>query len=124
ARPFGRENVAGLCTRSSAGLGADVSVDRATGAGLLSALAHVRLLDVLHGRAPVHEVDLTPPLDDRLLTFLTRSAAGLGVPVELLELGAGDGLPVLLARCAVDSDAGDSDAGGLWTLAADTSWRA
>jgi hypothetical protein len=54
-----------------------------------------------------------------VLTFLARTAANLGVEVDLLELGAADEqpAPVLMARTTVGETVH-------WTAAADTSWRA
>lgn len=105
---------------TSVGLGVGDDPAQARGAALLSALGFRALDAALRGRAQVRQVRLDRVADDPALTFLARTAAGLGVTAELVELGDPDRapVPVLLAR-AVDPVDGTSR----WALAADTSWR-
>lgn len=111
ARPYGPANVAGLVTRTPAGLGAASTPAGAVVAGLLSALAFAALDRALRRQGDVSRVDLA--VADPQLTFLVRSADTLGVELELLELAAP--VPVLLAR---------TGAGPLWAVAAATEWTA
>jgi bacteriocin biosynthesis cyclodehydratase domain-containing protein len=111
ARPFGRENAAGLVTRTSAGLGAADSAAGAVVAGLLSALSFAALTAALRRRGPVSRVDLAG--SDAELTFLVRSADTLGVGLELLQLDAP--VPVLLARTGGDSP--------VWAVGVALGWR-
>ena len=68
----------------------------AAGAALLAALAHTAVLDAVRGRAAVPLAQ--DAAGDAELEFLHKTAAALGLGVELLDL-TGDGpAPVVLAR--------------------------
>jgi bacteriocin biosynthesis cyclodehydratase domain-containing protein len=105
--------------RTGGGLGVDATPEQARGDALLAALGDDALRAAMHGEVPVLSVRAPWHADDPVLTFLARTAATLGVEVDLLELGSADAqpAPVLLARTTV----GDAV---LWTAATDTSWRA
>ncbi|MCX4510742.1 TOMM precursor leader peptide-binding protein [Streptomyces sp. NBC_01619] len=96
-RPFGQYNRERMVLATSAGAGAGSGAQEAAGRGLLSALAHDALLRAVGGTASVSPVF---PDEDPELVFLLRSAANLGVEVELLDLGeAGrSSTEVVLAR--------------------------
>ncbi|MFC9328565.1 TOMM precursor leader peptide-binding protein [Kitasatospora sp. NPDC057015] len=113
-RTFGPYNRDRAFESTGAGTGAAGSPAGATARGLLSALAHDALRRTLRG-APAARIGLDAFQDDAELVFLARSAKNLGLELELLELGAGDGqvLPVALAR-AVDPGTGHTD----WAVAA------
>ncbi|WP_371483934.1 TOMM precursor leader peptide-binding protein [Kitasatospora sp. NBC_00315] len=104
-RTFGADNHGRMFEATSAGTGAGDSPGAAAARALLSALAHDALRQALRG-APAARVALAGLAglaglpDDAELVFLARSAANLGLDLELLELGAGShGLaPVVLAR--------------------------
>jgi ribosomal protein S12 methylthiotransferase accessory factor YcaO len=82
---------------------------------LLSALAYDALTRVLRDRIRPTHLDLDA-LADPVLRFLLRTAEGLDLTPELLELDAT--VPVVFARCSPPAT-GDR----LWTLAAATSIR-
>ncbi|MFG1810392.1 TOMM precursor leader peptide-binding protein [Streptomyces sp. NPDC049040] len=99
-RPFGPDNQARIVEPTAAGTGAGATPAAAAARGLRTALAHDALRAALGGSLAV---GLLAPAeadaDDAEITFLLRSAAGLGVELEILELGAGRYfLPVVLAR--------------------------
>lgn len=105
--PYNRERVA---EPTSAGTGAGGSAREAAARGLLTALGHEALRGALHGTVVVSAVDPAALADagDPELTFLVRSAANLGVALEILDLGS-DGerhVPTVLAR-AVDPGTGE-----------------
>ncbi|MEE4542659.1 TOMM precursor leader peptide-binding protein [Streptomyces sp. V4-01] len=110
-RTFGPHNADRLVEPTAAGTGAGRTPREATGRAVLTALAHATLRAALHGRTPVTAVDpaALEAAGDPELTFLVRSAANLGVPLELLDLGApaAHPAPVMLAR-----------ADGRWAVAA------
>lgn len=111
-RPSGSDNTARIFEATAAGLRAGPSATEAAKQGLLSALAHDALLQTVRGRRTPR---IAPPGDtDPELTFLMRSAANLGLDVQLLDLGEQEhsGTAVALAR-----------AGTRWTQAAGLSWR-
>ncbi|MEU3661478.1 TOMM precursor leader peptide-binding protein [Streptomyces sp. NPDC032940] len=112
-RPFGADNRDGLFEATSAGLRAGASVTDAAAQGVLSALAYDALRRAVRG-AGVSGVEVPADLDPEL-TFLTRSAANLGVEAELLDLGERErsGVAVVLAR-----------AGARWAVAAELSYPA
>jgi hypothetical protein len=102
-RPFGPDNRERIVEATSAGTGAGGTAAEAATRGVLTALAHDTLCRALRGTLAVHRVptqELTG--EDAELTFLARSAAGLGVDLEILDLGASEerALPVVLARAA------------------------
>ncbi|MFE7513113.1 TOMM precursor leader peptide-binding protein [Streptomyces sp. NPDC057540] len=114
-RPFGPDNADRRFEPTRAGAGAGSDLPEAAAAGLLSALAH----DALR-RAVAGSGDTTPIAPevfgaDPETTFLLRSAALLGLTVELLDLGerARSGASVVLARTAP----GDT-APGRWAVGA------
>ncbi|MGW5354122.1 TOMM precursor leader peptide-binding protein [Streptomyces sp. NPDC004031] len=111
-RPFGPDNQARLVEATSAGNGAGTTPAAAVARALRTALAHDTLRRALGGAAEVRRLTPEEDGDDAELTFLLRSAAGLGAGLEILDLGGG-ALPVVLARAA-------DPAGGAprWTLAA------
>ncbi|MFJ6568522.1 TOMM precursor leader peptide-binding protein [Streptomyces sp. NPDC091292] len=120
-RTFGPHNADRLFEATRAGTGAGATLADAAADGLLSALAHDALLRALRGAGPVRRVPLTAPDEpepsgdapgaDAELTFLVRSAAVLGVDLDLLDLGESDrtGVHVLLARGA-----------GTWAVGSET----
>jgi bacteriocin biosynthesis cyclodehydratase domain-containing protein len=111
-RPFGPDNQARLVEATSAGNGAGTTPAAAVARALRTALAHDALRRALGGTAEVRRLTPDADGDDAELTFLLRSAAGLGTDLDLLDLGGG-ALPVVLARAA-------DPAGGAphWTVAA------
>ncbi|MCL2731497.1 MAG: TOMM precursor leader peptide-binding protein [Actinomycetia bacterium] len=115
-RPFGPYNRDRIVEPTSAGTGAGRTPEEATARGVLTALAHDTLRDALHGRVPVAAVDpaAVEAAGDPELTFLVRSAATLGVPLEILDIGAADArtVPVVLAR-----------SGERWALGSAPRWR-
>ncbi|MFE6282172.1 TOMM precursor leader peptide-binding protein [Streptomyces sp. NPDC057877] len=108
-RPFGPGNQDRLFEATSAGTRAGASLADAAARGLLSAVGHDALQRAIR-QGGVPRVAL--PDDDPELTFLTWSAANLGVEAELLDLGERErsGVAVVLAR-----------AGDRWALAAELS---
>jgi bacteriocin biosynthesis cyclodehydratase domain-containing protein len=117
--PFGVANADRVVEPTRAGAGAGFDAAAAIRDGLASALAFTALLAAIEGVRP-SQVPLDALGEDPELRFLTKSAANLGMTVELLDLGASapGGAHALLARCA-------EPRGGLklWTVAADPSWR-
>ena len=115
-RPLGDHNADGAFAAGPAGAGAGGSPAAAVVRGLLSALSWVALGRAL-GR--VCEVGLVEPESlgaDPELASLVKSAADLGVELELLELASP--APVVLARAAaVGRDAGP------WALGTALEWR-
>jgi bacteriocin biosynthesis cyclodehydratase domain-containing protein len=103
-RPFGPYNRDRLAEPTSAGTGAGGSPREAAARGLLTALGHDALRRALHGTSAVRRVDpaALAAADDAELTFLVRSAANLGVELDVLDLGeAREGaVPTVLARAA------------------------
>ncbi|MFE4643499.1 TOMM precursor leader peptide-binding protein [Streptomyces sp. NPDC056730] len=104
-RTFGPHNADRLFEPTRAGTGAGATAADAAAGGLLSALAHDALCRTLRG-ATASRVPLKPLAEgegaDAELTFLIRSAAVLGIELDLLDLGESDrsGAHVLLARGA------------------------
>ncbi|WFE39725.1 TOMM precursor leader peptide-binding protein [Micromonospora sp. WMMD998] len=98
--PFGAANRARGAEPTRAGGGAGGDLAEAVRSGLASALAYRALRAVVEGRAAARQVRLESHGADPELLFLTKSAANLGIAVELLDLtGAPEaGLSVLLAR--------------------------
>ncbi|MYW07011.1 hypothetical protein GT034_01330, partial [Streptomyces sp. SID2563] len=101
-RPFGADNADRRFEPTRAGAGAGADLPEAAGAGLLSALAHDALSRAVRGAGAVSVI--TPQLlgEDPEPVFLLRTAAHLGLTVELLDLGerAFSGASVVLARTA------------------------
>ncbi|WP_333767585.1 TOMM precursor leader peptide-binding protein [Streptomyces sp. IBSBF 2435] len=103
-RPFGADNQGRVVEPTSAGTGAGTTPAAAVARGLRTALAHDALRRALGGSAAVARI--APAAldgDDAEITFLLRSAAGLGAELEILDLAGGPGeraLPVVLARAA------------------------
>ncbi|PZT75512.1 TOMM precursor leader peptide-binding protein [Streptomyces sp. AC1-42W] len=99
-RPFGADNADRRFEPTRAGAGAGADLPEAAAAGLLSALAHDALRRAVRGTGDVSV--LTPQAlgEDPEPVFLLRSAAHLGLAVELLDLGeqAHSGASVVLAR--------------------------
>ncbi|WP_328940735.1 TOMM precursor leader peptide-binding protein [Streptomyces sp. NBC_00250] len=107
-RPFGRDNAHRRFEPTRAGSGAGSDLPEAAATGLLSALAHDALRRAVAGSG---EVALLAPEvfgEDPETRFLLRSAALLGLTVELLDLGerAYSGASVVLARTAGGTGAG------------------
>ncbi|WUH95665.1 TOMM precursor leader peptide-binding protein [Streptomyces sp. NBC_00433] len=99
-RPFGPDNQARIVEPTSAGTGAGATPAAAVARGLRTALAHDALRRALGGTLTVGRI--APEAldgDDAEITFLLRSAAGLGTDLEILDLGESV-LPVVLARTA------------------------
>ena len=115
-RPFGADNADGAFTASSAGSGAGGSVPAAVARGLLSALSWVALDRAVRRQCEVGSVEPESLTADAELAFLVKSAANLGVELELLALASP--APVLLAR----STAGGPEAPP-WALGVATDWR-
>lgn len=88
ARPFGPHNRLRTHLAATAGAGAGSSAAEAAGAALLAALAHTAVLDAVRGRAAVPLAQ--DAAGDAELEFLHKTAAALGLGVELLDL-TGDG---------------------------------
>lgn len=115
-RPFGPYNRDGLAEPTSAGTGAGGTPREAAARAVLTALGHHTLRRALHGAVAVRRVDpaALAAADDPELTFLVRSATTLGVPLDIVDFGAPDGLgvPTVLARSA-----------GCWALGTALRWR-
>lgn len=109
--PTAPANDGGIFHRTGAGLAVAESPAEAMGAGLLGAWSLQRLLTVTAGTARPALVDLASLGAQEQLSYLVKSAANLGITVELLDLSGEDGAPVLLARTA-----------GGWALGAALSW--
>ncbi|MEU6855042.1 TOMM precursor leader peptide-binding protein [Actinacidiphila alni] len=120
-RPYGPDNRDRIVEAGSAGTGAGGTAAEATGRAVRTALAHDTLRRALRGTLTVRRLPVGELIgEDAELTFLARSAAGLGVDLEILDLGAAEerALPVVLARAA------DPATGRWrWTLAAGPRWR-
>lgn len=106
-RPFGPDNRERIVEATSAGTGAGGTAAEATARGVLTALAYDALRRAIGGTLAIHRVPTAelagaPEGADAELTFLARSAAGLGVDLEILDLGGPQErvLPVVLARAA------------------------
>ena len=101
-RPFGPYNHDRVVEPTSAGTGAGRTWGEAAARAVTTAWAHLMLREVLHGRLPVTSLDpaALAAAGDAEITFLTRSADGLGLPLDVLDLGGSPaaGLPVVLAR--------------------------
>ncbi|MEU8262714.1 TOMM precursor leader peptide-binding protein [Micromonospora sp. NPDC048999] len=117
--PFGAANRGRGAEPTCAGGGAGGDLAEAVRAGLASALAYHALRQVVDGRATARQVRLDSIGTHPELVFLTKSAANLGVTMELLDLGGqpATGLTVLLARYRDQTH-------GQWSyaLAADPVW--
>lgn len=117
--PFGAANRGRGAEPTSAGGGAGGDLTEAVRSGLASALAGHALRQVVAGRTIARRIRLETIGTDPELVFLTKSAANLGVAVELLDLGGQPdiGVTVLLAR-SFDPTRGQ------WSsaLAADPAW--
>ncbi|MCT4353368.1 TOMM precursor leader peptide-binding protein [Streptomyces sp. Je 1-79] len=111
---------------TGAGAGAGATAQEAAGRGLLSALAHEALLRALRGETRVAPVAV-PVVDgasvdadgDPELVFLIRSAANLGVAVELLDLGEEERSSAYAVLARETTDHG----GGRWSVGAGLSRR-
>jgi hypothetical protein len=110
-RTFGPYNADRVAEPTAAGTGAGRTPAEATARGVLSALAHATLRAALHGRTPVRAVDPAQlaAAGDAELTFLVRSAANLGTPLEILDLGAPPAHPAPVVLATAD---------GRWAVAA------
>lgn len=97
---------------TSAGAGAGGTLPDAAARGLLTALAHDALRRAVRGSAAPVRLDALDA--DAELTFLVRSAANLGVALDLLDLAEGDrtGVHVLLARSGQD-----------WAVGSEPTWQ-
>ncbi|MER7419502.1 TOMM precursor leader peptide-binding protein [Micromonospora peucetia] len=117
--PFGAANRGRGTEPTNAGGGAGGDFAEAVRSGLASALAGHTLRQVVAGRATARRIRLDTIGTDPELVFLTKSAANLGVAMELLDLGGqpDTGVTVLLAR-SFDATRGE------WSsaLAADPAW--
>ncbi|MFE2617612.1 TOMM precursor leader peptide-binding protein [Micromonospora chalcea] len=104
--PFGAANRARGAEPTRAGGGAGGDLAEAVRCGLASALAYRALRAVVEGRSAARQVRLDTRGADPELVFLSKSAANLGIAVELLDLsGAAEGgLSVLLARYPDQTD--------------------
>ncbi|MFE7750917.1 TOMM precursor leader peptide-binding protein [Streptomyces sp. NPDC057428] len=101
-RPFGRDNADRRFEPTRAGAGAGADLPEAAGCGLLSALAHDALGRAVRQAGEVTVIPHGALGDDPEVTFLLRSAAHLGLAVELLDLGESrrSGAHVVLARAS------------------------
>ncbi|WP_326700473.1 TOMM precursor leader peptide-binding protein [Streptomyces sp. NBC_01754] len=99
-RPFGADNGDRRFEPTRAGAGAGADLPEAAAAGLLSALAHDALRRAVRGDGDVRAIAPAVFGADPETTFLLRSAAHLGVRVQLLDLGerSHSGASVVLAR--------------------------
>ncbi|MFG2639800.1 TOMM precursor leader peptide-binding protein [Streptomyces sp. NPDC048370] len=130
-RTFGPANRDRSHLATGAGVGAGASAQEAAGRGLLSALAHDALVRAVRGDTRVAPVDLpsvdTDPVgaDDPELVFLVRSAANLGVTVELLDLGEDErsSAYAVLAREIPDGSSASPGGRRRWALGAGLSRR-
>ncbi|MEV7280906.1 TOMM precursor leader peptide-binding protein [Streptomyces sp. NPDC093111] len=106
-RPFGPDNADRRFEPTRAGAGAGSDLPEAAAAGLLSALAHDALRRAVAGSRATSLIAPEVFGADPETTFLLRSAALLGLRVELLDLGerAHSGASVVLARTAADDAA-------------------
>ncbi|MEU8762901.1 TOMM precursor leader peptide-binding protein [Streptomyces sp. NPDC048659] len=106
-RPFGPDNAARRFEPTRAGAGAGSDLPEAAAAGLLSALAHDALRRAVSGAGAIAQIAPDAFGTDPETTFLLRSAALLGLTVELLDLGERDrsGASVVLARTPADGTA-------------------
>ncbi|GGY95391.1 hypothetical protein CP967_06475 [Streptomyces nitrosporeus] len=127
-RPFGADNADRRFEPTRAGAGAGADLPEAAAAGLLSALAHDALSRAVRGAG---EISVIPPPalgEDPEPVFLLRSAAHLGLTVELLDLGerAYSGASVVLARTtgtpASEASASGAPAPGIPAPAAPALW--
>ncbi|MCD2462778.1 TOMM precursor leader peptide-binding protein [Streptomyces sp. MBT42] len=114
-RPFGPDNADRRFEPTRAGAGAGSDLPEAAAAGLLSALAHDALRRAVTGSGDTTRIAPEVFGTDPETTFLLRSAALLGLTVELLDLGERDrsGASVVLARTAT----GEPDP-GRWAVGA------
>ncbi|MFE5589175.1 TOMM precursor leader peptide-binding protein [Streptomyces sp. NPDC056549] len=114
-RPFGPDNADRRFEPTRAGAGAGSDLPEAAAAGLLSALAHDALRRAVTGSGDTTVIAPEVFGADPETTFLLRSAALLGLTVEVLDLGerAHSGVSVVLARTAP----GDADPGH-WAVGA------
>ena len=118
-RPFGAYNSEGAWTPTSAGTGVGGSLPRAAARGLLSALSYQALTGAIGARCAVSLVSPDSLDADPELLFLSRSAANLGLRLDLLDLAVPERpSPVLLAR-AVDPLTGR----WRWALGCSVGWR-
>ncbi|MEU3047396.1 TOMM precursor leader peptide-binding protein [Streptomyces sp. NPDC006984] len=115
-RPFGPDNADRRFEPSRAGAGAGGGLPEAAAAGLLSALSHEALLRGVRGAGRTSVIPPAVLADDPEATFLLRSAAHLGLEVELLDLGEAErtAVTVVLAR-ARPAAAGEE---GRWAVGA------
>ncbi|MFE7622255.1 TOMM precursor leader peptide-binding protein [Streptomyces sp. NPDC057509] len=99
-RPFGADNADRRFEPTRAGAGAGADLPEAAAAGLLSALAHDALRRAVRGAGAVCVITPETLGEEPEPVFLLRSAAHLGLTVELLDLGerAHSGASVVLAR--------------------------
>ncbi|MFF9428529.1 TOMM precursor leader peptide-binding protein [Streptomyces sp. NPDC014746] len=114
-RPFGPDNADRRFEPTRAGAGAGSDLPEAAAAGLLSALAHDALRRAVTGSGDTTRIAPEVFGGDPETTFLLRSAALLGLTVELLDLGerSRSGASVVLARTAPDGAAP-----GCWAVGA------
>ncbi|MFJ9853447.1 TOMM precursor leader peptide-binding protein [Streptomyces sp. NPDC101150] len=84
---FGPHNDDRVWLPGAPGTGAGATLGRAAYRGLLSVLAHEAVDQALRGRRTVTRLALEEPYGIPELTFLTRCARNLGLPLELLDLG-------------------------------------
>ncbi|MFG3188808.1 TOMM precursor leader peptide-binding protein [Streptomyces omiyaensis] len=114
-RPCGPANADRRFEPTRAGAGAGPGLPEAAAAGLLSALAHDALRRAVAGTGEVAVLAPDALGDDPELTFLLRSAALLGLDVDLLDLGerTRSGVSVVMARTA-----GTDGAPGRWAAGA------
>ncbi|MFE5075784.1 TOMM precursor leader peptide-binding protein [Streptomyces halstedii] len=123
-RPFGTDNADRRFEPTRAGAGAGADLPEAAASGLLSALAHDALRRAVRGEGEVAVIAPESFGEDPETVFLLRSAAHLGVRVELLDLGehAYSGASVVLARTTGTADGsgtgGSSLAPGSWAVGA------
>lgn len=119
---FGGHNTDGAWTPTSAGTGVGDSLRQAAARGLLGALSYRSLTEAIGARGTAALVNLdgqAGPDADPELRFLSRSAANLGLRLELLDLAEPEQpAPVLLAR-AVDPLTGE----WRWAVGCSVSWH-
>ncbi|GHJ47298.1 hypothetical protein Cs7R123_46400 [Catellatospora sp. TT07R-123] len=117
--PFGPANTDHAVEPTCAGAGAGADLAEAVRAGLASALSHRALRRLLDGAGEARQIRPQTLGDTPELRFLTKSAANLGVQVELLDLGGGPApsAATVLARCE-DAASGRT----LHALATDPDW--
>ena len=105
--PFSALNRFGVFERNGAGVAAGLTFKDAFSAGIITALAHQHLRELMRGQAPVVVLDprtLESSGGDADLFYLFKSAGRFERPFTLLEVAAGSPLRLVIAHTS-DSEA-------------------